>query len=94
MTPYITTVHISSFIYQHTPPQDSLPLSPSLGRDHLAPLSPTESPLAEVFEGWRPGNLSVGAQCGILNQPPSLRITGGQETARNRYPWMAALIFK
>ena len=26
-------------------PQDSLPLSPSLGRDHLAPLSPTESPL-------------------------------------------------
>ena len=25
-------------------PQDSLPLSPNLGRDHLAPLSPTESP--------------------------------------------------
>ena len=24
--------------------QDSLPLSPSLGRDHLGPLSPTESP--------------------------------------------------
>ena len=24
--------------------QDSLPLSPSLGREHLGPLSPTESP--------------------------------------------------
>merc|ERR1719461_2655284 len=31
-------------------PQDSLPLSPNLGRDQLAPLSPTESPLPSLQE--------------------------------------------
>ena len=30
--------------------QDSLPLSPNLGRDQLAPLSPTESPLPSLQE--------------------------------------------
>ena len=60
----------------------------------LNEITSSRPPAAEDFSLYRPGNMSLGSECGISDQPPSLRITGGEETQPNIYPWMVALIFK
>ena len=49
LSPQVPLLSIPTLLYS-TLRQDSLPLSPNLGRDQLAPLSPTESPLPSLQE--------------------------------------------